>query len=174
MKNSKHKPPKAILAFFRWYCNPDFREEIEGDLTERFYYYLEKYGPNKAKRLFIKEVLFLFRPTIIGNIYHLTYKNSTIMTFQNKRLVSILAGAAILLFIPLIAMCFSNEVKWTLFDFIVAGGLLFGTGLILEFILRKVKSVRYRIIFGVTLFIILFLIWAELAVGIFGTPFAGN
>lgn len=174
MKQSEHKPPKTVLTFFRWYCDPNFREEIEGDLIERFQYYFENYGQKKAKWLFTKEVILLFRPTIIGNISHLTTKNSIIMTLQNKRLVSILAGAAILLFIPFIAMKFSNEVNWTLSDFIVAGVLLFGTGFILEFFLRKIKSVRYRMIFSVTLFIVLFLIWAELAVGIFGTPFAGH
>lgn len=174
MKQSEHKPPRIVLAFFRWFCHPGFREEIEGDLTERFHYYSEKYGEKKAKWLFTREVLLLFRPAIIGNIFHLTNKNSTIMTMQNKRLVIILAGAAILLFIPLIAMKFTNEVKWTLFDFLAAGVLLFGTGLTLEFILRKMKSTRYRIIFSIALLIVLLLIWAELAVGIFGTPFAGH
>ena len=174
MKQSEHRPPQIILAFFRWYCNPDFREEIEGDLVERFHYYSKKYGPKRAKLHFTKEVLFLFRPTIIGNFYHLINKNSTTMTLPNKRLIGILAGAGVLLFLPFIAMKFTDEVKWTLFDFIVAGVLLLGTGLMLELILRKMKSVQNRIIFSVTLFIVLFLIWAELAVGIFGTPFAGQ
>ena len=93
---------------------------------------------------------------------------------QNKRLVTIMAIAMSLLLIPLIAMSFTNDVNWKIFDFIAAGVLLFGTGLTLEFILRKVKTLRYRIVFGIVLFIILFLIWAELAVGVFGTPFAGS
>ena len=93
---------------------------------------------------------------------------------QNKRLLTILAIAIAILFIPLIAMNLTNDVNWTLFDFIVAGSLLVGTGLVLEFILRKIKALKYRILFGIALFVVLFLIWAELAVGIFGTPFAGN
>ncbi len=93
---------------------------------------------------------------------------------QNKRLATILAIAISILLIPLVAMNLTNEVNWSLFDFIVVGGLLLGTGLILEFILRKIKSLRYRILLGIVLFLVLFLIWAELAVGIFGTPFAGS
>ncbi len=96
------------------------------------------------------------------------------ITNQNKRLVTILATAIAILLIPLIAMKFTNEVNWEISDFLVAGILLIGTGLTLEFILRKIKTLRYRILFGITLFVVLFVIWAELAVGIFGTPFAGS
>lgn len=162
------------MRFFYWFCHPNFREEIEGDLMEQFNIYYINYGYNKANRLFIKEVIFLFRPSIIGNFNHLTNTNTMEIINQNKRLVTILSIATAILFIPLIAMNFTNEVKWTLFDFIVGGVLLVGTGITLEFILRKIKTLKYRIIFGTALFVILFLIWAELAVGIFGTPFAGS
>lgn len=97
-----------------------------------------------------------------------------IINKQNKRLITILTVASALLLIPLIAMTFTTDVNWKLFDFLVAGILLIGTGLALEFILRKIKTLRYRILFGITLFVVLFIIWAELAVGIFGTPFAGS
>lgn len=93
---------------------------------------------------------------------------------QNKRLAGIIFTAALLLLVPLVAMQFTSEVKWSFFDFLVAGFLLFGTGLLLELILRKVKTIRQRIILCVVLFIALALIWAELAVGIFGTPLAGS
>jgi hypothetical protein len=174
MYQRENKPSRIALTFFNWYCRPDFREEIEGDLMERFNIYSLKYGHNKANRLFIKEVLFLFRPSIVGNIYHLTNTGTMEITNQNKRLVTILATAIAILLIPLIAMKYTNEVNWKIFDFLVAGILLIGTGLTLEFILRKIKTIRYRIIFVITLFVVLFLIWAELAVGIFGTPFAGS
>jgi hypothetical protein len=44
----------------------------------------------------------------------------------------------------------------------------------LEIILRKVKSTKFRIAICLTLLILLILIWTELAVGIFGTPLAGS
>ena len=95
------------------------------------------------------------------------------MIMQNKRLIIIVLIVAILLLIPLIAMQFTNEVNWNLLDFIVAGVLLLGTGLLCEFVLRKVKKIRLRIVICVVLLIMLLLIWAELAVGIFGSLFSG-
>ena len=92
----------------------------------------------------------------------------------NKRLATILAVAIGILFIPLIAINFTKEVNWTLGDFVIGGILLVGTGLSFEFILRKIKTLKYRILFGIALFVALFLVWAELAVGIFGTSFAGS
>lgn len=93
---------------------------------------------------------------------------------KNQRLKLILTSVGILLLIPLIAMQFTNEVDWNTFDFIVMGALLLGTGLLCELVMRKVLNNKTRIIFcGIILFIF-FLIWAELAVGILGTPFAGS
>ena len=96
------------------------------------------------------------------------------MITQNKRLIGIVLAVAVLLSVPLIAMRFTNEVKWGPFDFVVAGVLLLGTGLACEFVLRKVKSFEYRIAICVAILIALFLIWAELAVGLIGTPLAGS
>lgn len=93
---------------------------------------------------------------------------------QNKRLIIIEMMALLLLLIPLIAMQFSDEVNWTLFDFVVAAILLLGTGLVIEFVLRNVKKITHRIIICIIILAVLLLIWAELAVGIFGTPFSGN
>ena len=93
---------------------------------------------------------------------------------QNKRLIIILLTSAILLLIPLIAMQFTDEVNWTLSDFVVAGALLFGTGLMCELVLRKVRKVELRIAICAAILIGLLLTWAELAVGIFGTAFSGQ
>lgn len=96
------------------------------------------------------------------------------MMTQNKRLIGILAAAGMLLLLPLVAMQFTREVKWTLVDFVAMGILLLGTGLLCELVLRKVKSTGSRILLCGVVLILLFLAWAELAVGIFGTPFAGS
>lgn len=93
---------------------------------------------------------------------------------KNKRLVYIVIAIAIILFIPLITMQFSNEVNWSLPDFIFAAVLLFGSGLLCEFVLRRVKGKNQRIIICCITLILLILVWVELAVGIFGTPFAGS
>lgn len=71
-------------------------------------------------------------------------------------------------------MQFTNEVNWRLIDFIVAAVLLLGAGLSIEIILRKVKGQKYRIVLFLVLLLVFFLIWSELAVGIFGTPLSGS
>jgi Kef-type K+ transport system membrane component KefB len=96
------------------------------------------------------------------------------MLTQNKRLIGIILTVVFILLIPLVAMQFTTEVDWKLFDFLIMGTLLLGTGLLCELVLRKVKKTEYRIAIVVALLLALFLIWAELAVGIFGTPFAGS
>jgi hypothetical protein len=86
---------------------------------------------------------------------------------QNKRLSIIVLSVIILLLIPLIAMQLTDEVNWTLLDFVVAAALLLGTGLLFEFTLRKVNQTKYRIAICLALLFLLLLIWAELAVGLF-------
>ncbi len=93
---------------------------------------------------------------------------------KNKRLLLILAAVAILLLIPLIAMQFTTEVDWDLRDFLIMGVLLVGTGLTCELILRNVKSKTNRLLICGGVLLGFILIWAELAVGIFGSPFAGS
>ena len=96
------------------------------------------------------------------------------ITLQNKRLTGILLAVAGILAIPLIAMQFTHEVNWSLSDFIIMGILLTSTGLIAELVLRKVRKPKNRFLLIAAILILLFLIWAELAVGIFGSPFAGS
>lgn len=93
---------------------------------------------------------------------------------KNKRIYILVIVIIILLLIPLIAMQYTQEVNWGANDFIIASFLLFGFAFTLEVIFRKVKSLKNRVILGLCLLLILVLIWAELAVGIFGSPLAGN
>ncbi|MGM1054878.1 MAG: hypothetical protein ACQEWG_03215 [Bacteroidota bacterium] len=93
---------------------------------------------------------------------------------KNKRLKGIVLVVMLLLLIPFIAMQFTDEVNWTVFDFVVAGILLLGTGLLFELVIRKLKNKNYQIAAITVLLAVLFLVWAELAVGIFGSPFAGS
>lgn len=54
--------------FFHWYCHPDYQEDIEGDLLERFEIMVEEKGIQAAKWRFAKDVLLLFRPGIIRSL----------------------------------------------------------------------------------------------------------
>lgn len=88
--------------------------------------------------------------------------------------MGIVLAVPVLLLIPLIANQFTDGEGWSSFDFIVAGVLLLGTGLLCELVLRLVKKPGQRLIIVGVILLALFLVWAELAVGIFGTPFAGS
>jgi len=90
---------------------------------------------------------------------------------QNKRLIIVFLVLSFLLLIPLIAMQFTDEVNWTIIDFVIAGGLLFGAGIISEIVLRKINSLNHKVGLLSAILIIVILIWIELAVGILGSLF---
>jgi hypothetical protein len=71
-------------------------------------------------------------------------------------------------------MQFTDQVIWKPADFIVAGVLLLGTGLVCELVIRKTKNIKYRIAICSAVLVLLVLVWLELAVGIFGSPLAGS
>ena len=82
-------------------------------------------------------------------------------------MIKILPIVGLLLLIPLIAMQLTNEVNWSFFDFIIMGSLLTITGLLIGIVLKKVKYYKYRDVIIVIIVMLFFLIWAELAVGLF-------
>lgn len=92
----------------------------------------------------------------------------------NKRRTIILSVIGLILLLPIIGMQFTNEVNWTASDFLIAGILLGSIGIAVDFALATAKSNTQRAVLLAIILIIGFLIWAELAVGLFGTPFAGN
>ena len=67
-------------------------------------------------------------------------RNLNIDLMKSKRLQFIGFTILLLLLIPLVAMQFTSEVNWTLSDFVVGGMLLFGTGIICELVIRKLKK----------------------------------
>ena len=93
---------------------------------------------------------------------------------KTKRFLTIVAVVLALLLIPFIGTQVSQDVEWSGSDFLIMGILLLGTGLLIDLVLRKFPSTKNRIIFCGIVLAVFFLIWAELAVGVFGSPFAGS
>ena len=93
---------------------------------------------------------------------------------QSKIISPIYLFIPVVLAIPLIAMQFTDEVSWGPGDFLIMGGMLFIAFLFIDLVNRR--SVPGGLKFALTLILIfgLGLVWAELAVGLFGTPFAGD
>ena len=96
------------------------------------------------------------------------------MEKKKKRFIVIVLAVALILMIPLIAMQFTEEVDWSLSDFIIAGVLLLGAGLEIEIVFRRVKETKKRVAIILVVAVVLILFWLELAVGIFGSPLAGS
>ncbi|MEZ4911947.1 MAG: hypothetical protein R2774_13930 [Saprospiraceae bacterium] len=91
-----------------------------------------------------------------------------------KRIGIVAIIVAVILSIPFIAMQFTEEVSWNVSDFIVMASILFSVGLGLNFIIKSHFRSSIKIWFLVSMIAVFFLIWVELAVGLFGTPFAGS
>ena len=90
MKGSNTNPPKLFLRFFRWFCHPQLKKYIEGDLIEIYDDRVRQLGKKKADRLFVKDVLLLFRPSIIRPAegfeqlnYYGMFKNYFKVAFRN-------------------------------------------------------------------------------------------
>lgn len=84
---------------------------------------------------------------------------------MQKNIFKVLLVTVCILLIPLIAMQFTSEVNWTLSDFIIMGALIFGTGLLIDWAVRKAG--RYKVITIVGIVLLFLYVWAELAVGVF-------
>ncbi len=77
--------------------------------------------------------------------------------------------AGTLLLIPLIAMQFTNEVQWSLTDFLFAGVLIVAVGAAFELFVRMSSKGAYRLGAAMGLFGCFLLVWVNGAVGIIGS-----
>lgn len=95
------------------------------------------------------------------------------MTQKQKTLI-IYALPLALLSIPLVGNLISNEVNWSASDFLIAGALLFTTAFLVNLVRNRIKKQNQKVLVTIFILLALALIWLELAVGIFGSPFAGS
>ena len=91
-----------------------------------------------------------------------------------KSLAIIISVTVILLLIPLIAMQLSNDVQWKTSDFLMAAILLLSAGIATDLIIRKVQKKESKIVLILAILVIIAIIFIELAVGLFDSPFAGS
>ncbi|MEM6738369.1 MAG: ABC transporter permease, partial [Bacteroidota bacterium] len=109
-------PPKWADQFLRWYCNPKYLEEIEGDIYELFERRSETKGFNLAKIKFVWDVFRFFRWSNINRAnskynsmnQFILFRNYLKLGFRNikKNLVS----SSINIFGLAIAICFAASI----------------------------------------------------------------
>jgi hypothetical protein len=95
------------------------------------------------------------------------------MTKQQKT-TAIFAVPSLLFAAAFLGNLFVEGWEWSRFDFLIAGILLFGTAFIINLIANSGKTLAFKLIVCGVIILVLLLTWVELAVGLFGTPFAGN
>ena len=102
----------------------------------------------------------------LPELLYTALKERSTMSARNtyRSVVGVALATAFILLIPLLA-----EWAWTLFDFVFAGALIFGTGLTYVLATRKRGNIAYRTAAGVALAAAFILVWVTGAVGIIGT-----
>ncbi|MEM1119553.1 MAG: ABC transporter permease [Bacteroidota bacterium] len=80
--------PKHLLRFFRWFCHPDYVEDIEGDLHEKYARNRRTCSKRKADWLLLLTVFSLFRPSLMRPVF----KNKSIIhpaMFKHNLLITL-------------------------------------------------------------------------------------
>ncbi|HEV2078674.1 MAG TPA: hypothetical protein VGR19_02090 [Allosphingosinicella sp.] len=75
----------------------------------------------------------------------------------------------VLMLLPLVAMQFTDEVNWTASDFVFAGVLFGSVGLTFELIVRRSRSLAYRLGAAIAVVGAFLTIWVNAAVGMIGS-----
>jgi hypothetical protein len=71
----------------------------------------------------------------------------------------------LVLLAPLAAMQFTDDVNWSLFDFVLMGVLVLACALAYELLAGRAHKPAHRLAAGLTVGAVFLTIWAELAVG---------
>ena len=95
-------------------------------------------------------------------------KNTNFIT-RNKNILFIALAVALVLVLHAIAVPFMDGADWDAADYVLAGVLLFGTGLAYELAARRAGTFAYRAAVGMALAGALMLVWINAAVGIIGS-----
>jgi hypothetical protein len=155
----------SIRRYRHWYRNllrlhsTPFRDRF-GEGMEQTFHDLLLERAREGRGLFACAFR-MFVETSMGILREKTIMNA-------KSMIRVALATAFLLLVPLVAMQLTDEVVWGPLDFGVAGFLLFGAGLTYERVARKQATIVYRLAVGAAVGSALFLVWANLAVGLIG------
>ncbi len=96
------------------------------------------------------------------------------MILNKQKTKIIFAIPALVILAAFFANLWVEGWNWSPFDFLVAAVLLFGTAFLVNLVIRSEKTRVFKLLICFAILLVLALIWIELAVGIFGSPFAGS
>ena len=72
MDQFENQPPSWATTLLRIIVHPEFQEEVEGDLVEKYQSDLQKYGLKIARRRLYAELFSIVKPNLIFNVNHNT------------------------------------------------------------------------------------------------------
>lgn len=96
------------------------------------------------------------------------------MTLEKQKTTIIFAVPALLMITAFFGNLFVEGWNWSPFDFAIAAVLLFGTAFFINLVIKSKKPLLTKLMICFIILLLLALVWTELAVGIFGIPFAGS
>ncbi len=89
MNQQPIQPPKRAERFFQWYCRNELQESILGDLQERFYADLEKFGKRRARlKYWLNTIRFINRYTLKNRKQHTFQEKGINVMFRHHLLTS--------------------------------------------------------------------------------------
>jgi len=77
------------------------------------------------------------------------------------------------LLVVFLASLLSDQVMWSIYDFLIGGGLIFVFATIEVILWNKLKS-QHRLFVVLFVLLVFLILWAEMAVGLFDSPLAGS
>jgi len=158
----------TIQRYRRWYARllrlyPKPHFERFGESMAQTFMDLLRERAGRGRRLFGYAGRMFFETAAV-----ILRERTSLLIMRNKNIIRIALATAGILLVPFIAMQFTDEVNWSLFDFILMGCVLFGVGLAYELFARRSKKVTYKVAFGIGLVTAFLLFWVNGAVGIIG------
>lgn len=96
------------------------------------------------------------------------------MILDRQKTTIIFAVPVLLLLLAFLGNTFVEGWNWSVSDFLIAAVLLFGTAFFVNLVIRSKKRILSKLVICFVILLVLVMVWAELAVGIFGSPFAGS
>ena len=77
------------------------------------------------------------------------------------------------LLVVFLASLLSDQVMWSIYDFLIGGGLIFVFATIEVILWNKLKS-QHKLFVVLFVLLVFLILWAEMAVGLFDSPLAGS
>lgn len=167
-----HNP--TLQRYGRWYAQlvqlypPRYRERYGQGMVQTFRDLCrERFAAQQPLFFF---AVWLFAETAVRALY----AHTTPMTTQSQRIVRLAVVVGLILLIPVFGNLYVEGWNWEPFDFVVAGVLLFGTGLAYELLARRSANALYRAAVFLALMSTFLLAWVVGAVGVIGEENPGN